>query len=87
MLSKNQRLLGQIPSSFFRQARKKPTALGLLYYQLDSQLPQAQIAFVAPKKTFPLSVERHRAKRAAAAFIRQNYHLFPTGQFVFILKK
>lgn len=85
MLSKNQRLSGQITQSFFLTANKKPTALGFLYYHLDNQLPSAKVAFIAPKKTFPLAVQRHRAKRLAALIVQENYQQFPPGQFVFIL--
>lgn len=87
MLARSHRLRGQIPSQFFRQAQRKSTPLGLLFYQLDPTLSQAQIAFIAPKKTFPTSVARHQAKRQAAVIVREKYELFPSGRFVFLLQK
>jgi ribonuclease P protein component len=87
MLAKKQRLSGQIDHSFFQQAQKKPTELGLLYYQENDQMEHAQFAFIAPKKTFPRSVQRHQAKRLAATIIQKEYKQFLPGKYVFLLKK
>lgn len=87
MLAKNQRLSGQIDHNFFHQAQKKSTELGLLYYQIDEKMTQAQFAFIAPKKTFPSSVQRHQVKRLAAAIVREKYLQLSPGKYVFILKK
>lgn len=87
MLAKNQRLSGQIDHNFFHQAQKKVTPLGLLYYQIDEKMTQAQFAFIATKKNFPLSVQRHRIKRLAAAIVREKYNQFLPGKYVYLLKK
>ena len=68
MLERKYRWPGRITSDFFLQSRVWNRPWGRIYFRVDTdvearQLPQ--IAILTPKKSFPLSVDRNRAKRLA----------------------
>ncbi len=86
MLPRKYQLKGQIPTDFFTNSKKKPSPYGLIYYQLDEKLANAQIALIAQKKVFPLSSQRHQIKRKTYQALLPQLANFPKGKFVFILK-
>ncbi|MBQ6154444.1 ribonuclease P protein component [bacterium] len=81
MLSKEQKIQGQIESGFFAQASKKRFAWGVLYYQLGPG-DEVRWSVIAPKKFLHLSVARHQAKRKVFAAVEALWSQWQPGQYV-----
>lgn len=86
MLLKKYRLAGRIEADFFMLAKKKQLPMARLYYMKDESLENSQMAIIASKKNFRLSVTRHQLKRKLRASMSSYLLVWPKGKYVWFLK-
>jgi len=86
MLARARRITSRIDDSFFETSYSWGMRWARIFWVAGRE--SVKVAVIARKRTFPLSVRRHQAKRRATAVISQALaqDLLQPGDYVFVLR-
>jgi len=87
MLAKSVRLTSRVEEPFFLTAKSWGMGWTRVYWE-SRDWPGPKIALIVPKKSFPLSVTRHKARRKASRMVAEFIRAvpLPPGQYAFVVR-